>query len=146
MPVTQQIFALVVSLVVFIVTLELVRERRLREEYSVLWLGTSLIMFILVLKYEWLVLLTQLIGAKVVTTTLFIGAIVFLMLLGVQFSIKLSRLSDQMKNMVQENALLRAEIEMMRNSLGDIDRPLQRPDIASNAAARPTDVLSGGEV
>jgi cell division protein FtsB len=67
-----------------------------------------------VLKYEWLVALTRLVGAALPTTTLFLGAIVFLMLLGVQFSIKLSRLSDQMKNLAQENALLRAEVELVR--------------------------------
>jgi hypothetical protein len=111
MPVSQQIFALAVCALVFILTFEMVRKRRLREEYSVLWLGTSLVMFILVLKYQWLVALTRFVGAALPTTTLFLGAIVFLMLLGVQFSIKLSRLSDQMKNLAQENALLRAEVE-----------------------------------
>lgn len=114
MPITQQIFALVLSAMVFMLTFEMVRKRRLREEYSVLWLGTSLIMFVLVLRYEWLVALTRLVGAALPTTTLFLGAIVFLMLLGVQFSIKLSRLSDQMKNLAQENALLRAEVELVR--------------------------------
>lgn len=111
MPISQKLFALFICLLVFIVTVGLVRQRRLREEYSVLWLATSLVMFVLVLRYEWLVRLTELIGAAMPTTTLFLGAIVFLILLAVQFSIKLSRLSDQVKNLAQENALLRAEVE-----------------------------------
>lgn len=111
MPISQKLFALFICLLVFIVTVAMVRKRRLREEYSVLWLSTSLVMFVLVVRYDWLVILTRFIGASVPTTTLFIGSIVFLVLIAVQFSIKLSRLSDQIKNLAQDNALLRSEIE-----------------------------------
>ena len=111
MPVQQQIFALLVSLVIFVAVVDLVRKRRLREEYSVLWLATSVLMFVLVLRYEWLVALTALIGAGLPTTTLFLCAIIFLMLLAVQFCIKISKLTDQVKNLSQENALMKAEIE-----------------------------------
>ena len=62
MPVRQQIFALVISFLVFVVTIDMVRKRRLREEYSVLWLATSLTMFVLVIKYDWLVAITDFIG------------------------------------------------------------------------------------
>jgi len=120
MPISQKIFALVVSLAIFLMALELVRKRRLREEYSLLWLATSLTMFVLVLKYDWLVALTSFIGAALPTTTLFIGSIVFLLLLAVQFSIKLSLFSDQIKNLVQENALLRADLDKL--CLGDVVR------------------------
>lgn len=118
MPFAQQLFALAVSFAVFCLTVDMVRKRRLREEYSVLWLLTSLMMFVLVLKYEWLVALTHFIGAKLVTTTLFIGSIVFLVLIAVQFSIKLSKFADQLKNLAQENALLRAEVEGLRKGRG----------------------------
>jgi hypothetical protein len=116
MPIRQQIFALFVCLLVFVFTIDMVRQRRLREEYSVLWLSTSLLMFVLVIRYDWLESLTRLIGAGLPTTTLFIGAIIFLMLIAVQFSFKISKLSDQMKNLAQDNALLRAEIESCQRS------------------------------
>lgn len=120
MPVIQKIFALVICCLVFGFTINLVRKRRLREEYSVLWLATSLLMFILVIRYDWLVILTRLIGAGLPTTTLFICSIVFLMLIAVQFSIKISSLADQVKNLAQENALLReACSEAARNKKGE---------------------------
>jgi hypothetical protein len=109
MPLSQKIFALLVCCLVFVVTINLVRKRKLREEYSVLWLATSLLMFILVLRYDWLVALTAFIGAGLPTTTLFICSAVFLMLIAVQFSIKISRLTDQVKNLAQENALIRQQ-------------------------------------
>lgn len=119
MPLQQQIFALIVSAVVFIVIIDMVRTRRLREEYSVLWLATSVAMFVLVLRYEWLEALTALIGAGLVTTTLFIGSLIFLMLLSVQFCVKISRLTDQVKNLSQENALMKLEVENLSRQVQD---------------------------
>lgn len=110
MPLSQKVFALTICCLVFVITIDLVRKRRLREEYSVLWLVTSLLMFVLVLRYQWLVALTGFIGAGLPTTTLFIGAIIFLMLIAVQFSIKISSLTEQVKNLAQENALLQADM------------------------------------
>ena len=113
MPIQQQIFALIVSALVFVIVIDMVRKRRLREEYSVLWLLTSVLMFVLVFRYEWLVSLTDLIGAGLPTTTLFLFSIIFLMLLSVQFCIKISRLTGQVKNLSQENALMKADIERL---------------------------------
>lgn len=111
MTVQQQIFSILVSLAVFFFTIDLVRKKRLREEYSLLWLGTSVLMIVLIIRYEWLLALTRLIGAVLPTTTLFLGSILFLILLAVQFSMKISALSNQVKDLVQENALLRYEFE-----------------------------------
>jgi hypothetical protein len=113
MPISQKIFAFLVSLGVILVVIEMVRRRRLREEYSVLWLATSAAMMVLIMRYDWLVWLTHFTGAKVPTTILFIGSIIFLVLVAVQFSVKLSKMTDQIKNLAQENALLRADLESL---------------------------------
>lgn len=114
MPLRQQIFALIICVAVFIVTILMVRRRTVKEEYALLWLGTSILMFVLVLKYDWLVSLTAFIGAGLPTTTLFIGSIVFLLLIAVQFSIRISHLTDQVKDLAQENAILRCEVEALK--------------------------------
>jgi hypothetical protein len=114
MPISQKIFALMICCSVFVVAINLVRKRRLREEYSVLWLVTSLLMFVLVVRYDWLVALTGFIGAGLPTTTLFICSIMFLMLIAVQFSIKISQLTDHVKNLAQENALIREECTALK--------------------------------
>ena len=113
MPLRQQIFALIICVFVFATAIDMVRRRMLREEYSVLWLATSIVMFALVIRYDWLEALTRFIGAGLPTTTLFIGSIIFLMLISVQFSIKISRLTNQIKNLVQDNALLRTELDRL---------------------------------
>lgn len=120
MPIRQKIFAIIICIGVFVFIIDMVRRRKLREEYSVLWLATSVIMFVLVIKYEWLESLTRFIGAGLPTSTLFIGSIVFLMLISVQFSIKISKLTNQVKSLVQDNTLLRSELEKYnRSSAGE---------------------------
>lgn len=118
MPIKQQVFSLVVCFLVFAFTVNMVRRQKLREEYSVLWIGTSLLMFILVLKYDLLVAITDLIGAGLPTTTLFLCANLFLILIAMQFSFRISRHSDQIKNLAQENALLKAELNQLKEMQG----------------------------
>jgi hypothetical protein len=137
MSVHQQIFALIVALSVFVVIIDMVRKRRLREEYSVLWLATSVLMFVLVFRYEWLISLTNLIGAGLPTTTLFLFSIIFLMLLSVQFCIKISRLTDQLKNLSQENALMKLEIETLAQNAQHMHIEEQSSDSGLKPAKNP---------
>jgi len=65
-----------------------------------------------------LVVITQWIGASTSTTTLFFGSLVFLMLLSVQFCIMISKLAGQVKDLSQENALLRKQIETLARRFG----------------------------
>ena len=112
----QKIAMIVICIFIFTYILDLVRRRRLREEYSWLWLLICLMLFILVVKYNWLVVLSRLIGVVLPTSTLFLGALIFLMILSVQFSVKISNLTNQVKNLVQENALLSDKIEEIKES------------------------------
>ena len=120
MPLQQQIFALIVSAMVFVIVIDMVRKRRLREEYSVLWLLTSVLMFVLIFRYELLVSLTDLIGAGLPTTTLFLSSIIFLMLLSVQFCIKISQLTEQVKILSQDNALMKRDLENLSENPQDL--------------------------
>ncbi len=105
----QKIFAIIVSLAIFVVIIYLVKKGKLREEYSWLWLLTGAVILLLVIWYDLLLFLTHLIGAVTVTTTLFIFGIIFLMLITLHFAIKISGLSDQVKNLAQKVSLLEAE-------------------------------------
>jgi hypothetical protein len=111
MPIRQKIFAILISIGLLIFIVELVRRRKLREEYSWLWLLTGIIILILASWHNLLIYVTQFIGAALPTSTLFFMGLVFLFLIAVQFSTKISKLTDQVKNLTQENALLKKRIE-----------------------------------
>lgn len=108
MTLQQQIFALIAGGIIFLFIIELIRRRLLREEYSWLWFLTGFVIFVLVTWYDLLRELSRLIGAKVVTTTLFLFALLFLISINIHFSIKISALANQVKDLAQELAIQRA--------------------------------------
>jgi hypothetical protein len=107
----QKLFAIVASILIMLVVVELVRRRRLREEYSWLWLLTGGVIILLVSWYDLLVFFTHLIGAIAPTTTLFIFGLLFLMLISLHYSIQISKLSHQVKEMAQQLAILKGHVE-----------------------------------
>jgi tellurite resistance protein TehA-like permease len=104
----QQVFALIAGGAIFLAIIELIRRRMLREEYSWLWFATGFAIFVLVIWYDLLRDLSRLIGAKVVTTTLFLFALLFLILINIHYSIKISALTNQVKDLAQALAIHRA--------------------------------------
>jgi hypothetical protein len=107
----QTVFALVVSLAALVFVLELVRRRRLREEYSWLWLLTAGAMVVLVVWYKLLLVITRLAGAVTPLNTLLMAAVLFLFAIAVHYSMIISRLTVQVKNLAQELALLSAKVD-----------------------------------
>jgi len=105
----QQIFSLIGGFLILFLIIALIRARKLREEYSWLWLLTGAVIFVIVIWYDLLVFVTRLAGAMLPTTTLFILAILFLILINLFFSVKISSLADQIKNLAQEIAILKKE-------------------------------------
>jgi hypothetical protein len=109
MPLRQKIFFLTIAVGLLVVILELVRRRRLRVEYSWLWIASGATIILLILRYDLLIWMTELVGAVVTTSTLFFFCILFLALLCLNYSVRLSTLTREVKELAQELALLRAD-------------------------------------
>jgi hypothetical protein len=107
----QTLFALVTSLLAFFFVLELVRRRRLLEEYSWLWLLTAGAMVLLAVWYRLLVIITHVVGAVTPLNTLLLCAVLFLFAIAVHYSVIISRLTTQVKTLAQELALLSTRLE-----------------------------------
>lgn len=114
MPMRQKIFFLTVALLLVVVIFELVRRRRLRVEYSWLWIAAGLTNVVLILRYDLLIELTGFVGAVIPTSTLFFLCVLYLALLSLNYSVRLTALSREVKELAQELALLRAESERER--------------------------------
>jgi len=106
MTLRQQAFALVLSIGLLIFIVEMVRRRKLREEYSWLWIITAVTILVLSIWFGLLEWLTYLIGAVVPVSTLFMFGIVFLLIINIYFSMKISTLTTQVKNLAQRLAML----------------------------------------
>jgi hypothetical protein len=110
----QQVFALVMSVALLAFIVEMVRRRRLREEYSWLWILVGVAIVVLSVWFGLLRWLTHLIGAVTPVSTFFVFGILFLVVVNVYFSIKISTLTTQVKNLGQKLAIVDHYVQKMR--------------------------------
>lgn len=120
----QQFVAIAGAISIVLLVFELVRRRKLREEYSWVWITTATAIVILAVNQDLLLTLSKWIGAASPASTLFFGAIVFLMALAVQFSVRLSRLTHRQRTLAQRLALLEEELTDVRKARGPERKPV----------------------
>lgn len=109
MPLVQKIFFYSISTIIFVLILELVRKKRLKENYSWLWLLISILLFLLINQYEFLTKIANLLQATPTAVLMFMGIIALLLLVLQLFLINSSQ-SVQIKNMAQKITLLEGRI------------------------------------
>jgi peptidoglycan biosynthesis protein MviN/MurJ (putative lipid II flippase) len=110
-PVRISIVASIASILLLVVVFELIRSRRPRERYALLWLLTGLVLLVLSL---WRGALDTIAGWFGVTTyppaVLFAVATLFVLLVLLHYSTVISKLSDQNVILAQRLALLEARL------------------------------------
>lgn len=104
------IFAIVGSVLLLLFVIELIRKKKIKEEYSLLWIFSSIIFVILSLWREGLEYIAQFMGVAYPPTALLLVLIIAVFLILIQFSILISKLSENNKRLIQEIALLRNEL------------------------------------
>lgn len=114
-----------ISIGALIFVLELVRRRRLREEYSLLWLAIAFAMLVFSFWRDLLHGLAATVGIAYPPNLLFMLAILFVFLLMLYFSTVITRLTQENKEIAQEVALLRHELERLREQDGQQQQPRQ---------------------
>jgi hypothetical protein len=102
--------ALSISLALVAAVLYLVRRRRLREEYTPIWIAVSAALVFVSLRLDLLRELTRAIGAWTPSSTVFFLGELFLVAICLNYAVRLSRASLLIKNLAQEVALLRTEV------------------------------------
>ncbi|MFN8223056.1 MAG: DUF2304 domain-containing protein [Gaiellales bacterium] len=126
-PVRISIAATIASVIVIVVVLELIRGRRLKERYALLWLATGVALLVL---SAWRGALNTIAGWVGVSTyppaVLFAAATLFVVVVLLHYSIVLSRLTDDNVRLAQEVGLIRerlraqeAELRALRGEPGD---------------------------
>ena len=110
---TQVITALGAVLLALCV-LELVRRRKLSEEYSLLWVIATGVIAILGFSTPLLTWITRTLGFLGESSTTFAFGLAFSMAMLLYLSLKQSRLSFENHALTRELALLREEVETLR--------------------------------
>ena len=114
-----RVLSLVVSLLFIAYVVWLVRNRKLRETDSIVWILAWVAIFVLAVWVRPLVFFTELIGAKFPVSTLFFSGLIFLTFISLWITTRISALSEQVKELAQQVTLLS---EKKRGSLAGKNR------------------------
>jgi hypothetical protein len=113
-PLRISVAAAIASLLLILIVLELIRGRRLKERYALLWLVTGLVLLVL---SAWRGGLNTIAGWLGVSgyppAILFAAAIMFVIAVLLHYSTVLSKLTDDNVLLAQEIALLRARLDVL---------------------------------
>ena len=112
-PSTARALALASSLSLVAAVLWLVRRRSLLEEYTPIWMGVAAALLVLSLRLDLLHVLTRATGAWTSSSLVFFLGEVFLVAICLNYAVRLSRAGLQIKNLAQEQALLRARLDRL---------------------------------
>ncbi|HMJ36437.1 MAG TPA: DUF2304 domain-containing protein [Baekduia sp.] len=97
------------AFVILLMVIELVRRRKLKEEYSVLWVFTAVFILLVSIWFSLLSKVTNAIGAISPASTLFFFGLLFSLVLLLHFSVRISSLERRLTALVQEVGLMNVE-------------------------------------
>jgi hypothetical protein len=116
-----QLVAVVGTVLLLLVVLELVRRRRLLERYALVWLASALALLALAIWQGLLGTIASAIGVFYPPTALFVIAFGFILVLLLHFSTAVSRLTDQSKVLAQRIALMEERQKELEQQVADAD-------------------------
>jgi hypothetical protein len=122
-----QIIAIAVSVVLLMSVLELVRRRKLVEEYSLLWILGSIAILALSVWRGMLDIAARGLGIFYPPSLLLMLVIVIVFVGLLSFSVVLSRQRKQIERLMEETAILGAEIRDLRARNGTMPDGLSSP-------------------
>ena len=126
-PFRVSVVAALFSLVLLVAVLELIRSRRLRERYALLWLLTAVVLLTLSVWRSGLDTIAGAVGIAYAPSALFAVALGFISVLLLHFSLVISRLADQSKVLAQRISLLQQRVDELERArpahAGSADAP-----------------------
>ncbi len=109
-----QTIAIVGSVLLLVFILFLIRKKRLKEEYSILWLLFGFIFLILSSWRGSIDFLAELVGIAYSPAALFLVFLIAIFFIMIEFSLIISQLSDINRSLAQDIGLMKEEIEILK--------------------------------
>jgi hypothetical protein len=112
-----QITFLAVLTGLLIVILELVRRKRFREEYSLLWIATVVVLMILSVWRDSLKLIAKALGIFYPPNALFVVASMFILAILLHFSMEISSFKTENQELARRFAILDLRLEQLEEKI-----------------------------
>ena len=103
--------------VLLIIVLELVRRRKFREEYSLLWIATVVIMLILSAWRGSLKLIANALGIQLPSNALFVVGSMFILVILLHFSAVISPFKTENQELARRSAILELRLEQLEKKM-----------------------------
>jgi hypothetical protein len=129
-----QWLAIGAALALLITVIELVRRGSLTEEYSLIWICSALAVLVLALQRKWLDEAAERLGIFYPPALLLLGLGGFVLLIALALSVALSRQRRQIERLVEEVALLEAELRRLARD-GSVGSVAPR-EVVTNASSQ----------
>lgn len=132
-----QIVAIAGSLIFLLLVLELVRRRRLAEEYSALWIIGALMLLGASIRRDMIDRSAAWLGIYYGPAVLLLGGIIVVSAVLLWMSVVLSRQQAQIDQLIEDGAILSAQLRDARRGIDRHDG-VERREPVSYAGAGPT--------
>ncbi len=111
-----QFIAILISLAIALIIFQLIRKKKLLEQYSLLWFFSSIVLLIFSLWRDLLDKMAGMLGIYYAPSVLLVIVIFCGFLLFLDFSLVISRLTNQSKDLAQEVAILKNKLENLEKT------------------------------
>ncbi len=112
-----RLFFILLGVSVLIVVLNLLRTKKLKEEYALLWLFMAVTLVVAPLFIDLIDTLSYAIGIDYPPSLIIVLALVCFALIFFQISVTISRFSEQIKTLSQDLALTRRRLQDLEESV-----------------------------
>ncbi|MBI1798817.1 MAG: DUF2304 domain-containing protein [Candidatus Eisenbacteria bacterium] len=112
-----QLFVVAVGIAMLLFILNLVRRKQLREQYSLLWILSAVVLVLSAVFIRSVDRLAHVVGIYYPPAFLFLIAILMVLILQFHFSTVISNLREQNKSLTQDLGILSAEVRELRRAL-----------------------------
>ena len=109
-----QSIAIIASILFLLLILFLIQRKRIKEEYSLLWIFFAIVFIVFSFWRGGLDFIAQLLGIAYPPAALFLILLMAVFLILIEFSIIISKLSDMNKTLAQEIGILKQEVEKLK--------------------------------
>jgi len=121
MELETRIFVILLGVAVALFVINQVRTRKIKEQYALLWILTAILLVLVPIFVDVVDAISYALGILYPPAFIFLIALVCILLILFQFSMSISRFSEQIKVLVQEIALLTKRVEELEGRDRDED-------------------------
>ena len=106
---TQRLVSIALAAIVVLTTIEMIRRRKLREEYALLWLAASLALTVLAIFPDIPIRLNRLLNIDYQTIVMIL-VFLFLGMIVMHFAVVISSHAEQIRQLAQQVAILENQL------------------------------------